>query len=174
VDVEQKSCRQCCLPIAKKARLCPHCHGYQSWVAGQTDPRILLVVLVVFVLFVGFIVFVEMRRGESDDTENLIVKQTQHYVATAPEQNTLYVIGSVTPNNEPRRRWCNAYFRVTVLNAEGKLVDTFLVREKLALGDAGKATPVRVSGRLAVKIEEVQSVSLELVRSGRVSTFDGG
>src|SRR5438552_18030200 len=68
MSTDMKPCRHCRQPIAIDARLCQHCHGYQSWIANHRDPRYWIVwPILVFAALAAFLFLMRSTFEPGED-----------------------------------------------------------------------------------------------------------
>jgi hypothetical protein len=157
---DTKSCRHCCQPIATKARLCQHCHGYQSFVGDQRDPRGWVLWIGVMLGFVALAVFWPMR-GATVDASHFTVSQLAPKLVTTANGPRVFVVGRV--DNASATVGTRMWFRVNVYDHGDRLVDTFLAdSDGLRVPANGAATFRLVASTSASEIGRVD-VSVDRV-----------
>src|SRR5258706_5452720 len=151
--MDTKPCRHCKQPIHLEARICQHCLGSQSWFANHRDPRFIVVWLVVVVAVFVPLMFCGISRtisgDESIEAPTLVVSDVSTRVTGTPEGARIFVLGLArnTSSHDASRIW----FRVTMRDGGGKLVDTLLLEDRGLLVPSGKTVPFRLSGLLSIK-----------------------
>ncbi len=155
--MDTKLCRHCKQPIHLEARVCQHCHSPQSWFGNSRDPRstiawvVVAVVVVIPLMFFGtdFAINRTMSRNKPVAVPTLVVSDISTRVASTPDGAKIFVLGATrnTSSRDASRIW----FRVTMRNGGGKLVDTLLLEDRGLLVPSGKTVPFRLSGLLSIK-----------------------
>ena len=131
--MDTKQCRHCRQPIDRDARLCQFCHGYQSWLSSQRDPRFALVWIVIILLVVAL--FVGGVSRSFPDTEraappSLTVTNVSTRMVTTPEGQQLFVLGDV--HNLSPHDAVSVWFRVRLLGEADQTLGMMLCHIVLA------------------------------------------
>jgi hypothetical protein len=167
--MDTKPCRQCKQPIHPDARLCQHCHGFQSWIAGQRDPRFFGVTfgVIILLLFSLFLIPMHALSGLSKvDTGNaLSISDTSFRYAQTPEGIRVATFGMI--HNGSHVDHSHVWFRINEYDDSGKVVDTMLIEDPGLLVKAGATTPFRVTGLLSVGQSDVKRSEVLVERSTR-------
>jgi hypothetical protein len=146
--MDTKLCRHCKQPIHPEARICQHCRSSQSWLANHRDPRFTITWLVVIVGVVAPLFLFGMNRtlsgDESGEPPTLTVSDISTRTIATSEGSRVFVLGAArnTSSRDASRIW----FRVTMRDGGGKLLDTLLLEDRGLLVPSGKTVPFRISG----------------------------
>jgi hypothetical protein len=150
---DTKSCRHCRQSIAAKARLCQHCHGYQSFIGDQRDPRGWMLWIGIMLGFVALAVFWPMT-GATVDASKFTVSQVAPKLVTTANGPRVFVVGRV--DNASAAAGTRLWFRVNVYDYGDRLVDTFLAdSDGLRVPANGTATFRLVASTSASEIGRV-------------------
>jgi hypothetical protein len=161
-------------PIHAEARVCQHCRNPQSWWANSRDPRFMLVsFLFVMVLIIPLMLFWIPRTLPKDgpaEPPTLVVSDVSTRLTTASDGTRIFVLGVArnTSSTDATRIW----FRVTMREDRGKLVDTLLLEDRGLLVPAGKSVPFRVSGLLGMGSLEGVKTEVVVERASAPSRWD--
>ncbi len=169
-----KQCRNCKLDIHQDARLCPHCHGYQSWAANQQDPRILIIVFgfMAAVMIPAFLLIPRLSPSSTraEPTPTLTVRDHSFRLVSAPDGTHVFVLGHVA--NTSAIDATLVWFRVTLLGESGALLDESLVQSSGLLVPVGASQSFRLSFFAAPSPAEVKTVQVSVARSKAPSRWD--
>ncbi len=150
--MDTKLCRHCKQPIHLEARICQHCRSSQSWWGNNSDPRFMIgwlaVVVAVFVPLVFFGINRTISGDELAEAPTFAVSDVSTRVTTTREGARIFVLG-VARNTSPRDA-SRIWFRVTMRDGGGKLIDTLLLEDRGLLVPGGKTVPFRLSGLLSI------------------------
>jgi hypothetical protein len=149
--MDTRLCRHCKQPIHPEARVCQHCRSSQSWWGNNHDPRFMLgwfvLVVAVFVPLAYFGINRTISGDEPAEAPNLVVSDVSTRVATKPEGARIFVLGVAC--NSSSRDASRIWFRVSIRDGGGKLVDTLLLEDRGLLVPSEKSIPFRISGLLS-------------------------
>ena len=131
-----QSCRHCKQEIADGARRCHHCHGHQSWVADQHDPRTKALIFVPLLVFVGLAIAVvhHAARETQSRLESLlpglsspleVISATGQFDLTASGTQAYVLVQIRNPGSRLAR---DVIVRVEFLKSDGLVRDTFTQR----------------------------------------------
>jgi hypothetical protein len=134
-STETKTCRHCGEPILAVARVCKHCRSNQGWFSNQRDPRYLWVLLPIVLLAVavplGVISVIESKakrtlvENRNDSCRDLVgVRSSSYEVRTIEKHERMFVLVEV--ENRSSGNVSNPVIRVEILDATGKVKDTFI------------------------------------------------
>ena len=150
--MDTKPCRHCKQPIHPEARVCQHCRSSQSWLGNHRDPRFiivwLLVVVAVFVPLMFFGINRTISGDEPAEAPTLVVSDVTTRVTATPEGARVFVLG--VARNTSSRDASRIWFRVTMRDGGGKLMDTLLLEDRGLLVPSGKTVPFRLCGLLSL------------------------
>jgi len=108
----------------------------------------LAVVVAVFVPLVFFGINRTISGDELAEAPTLAVSDVSTRVTTTREGARIFVLG-VARNTSPRDA-SRIWFRVTMRDGGGKLIDTLLLEDRGLLVPGGKTVPFRLSGLLSI------------------------
>lgn len=121
---ETKPCRLCGESVKSSARVCPHCHQWQSWWSmSQASPAVFawLSAAVVIAVFWSMSSSI-MRRNFLYETEGaLTITESRFEFARMESQWFITTLGTIRNNTD--KTWTNLHFAVRYYNNEGKMVD---------------------------------------------------
>ena len=108
----------------------------------------LVVMVAVFVPLAYFGINRTISGDEPAETPSLVVSDISTRVTTSQEGARVFVLGVArnTSSHDASRIW----FRVTMRDGGGKLVDTLLLEDRGLLVPSGKTVPFRLSGLLSI------------------------
>lgn len=172
MNSEHKNCRHCLSEMPRKARRCVHCHSFQSWIATQSDPRFFAGFIGIFALMFVMVTVTSLvqaiRGGIAEDQVAVI----SYHVVLGTDDTTLAVLLSVRCPKAKCRSGA-ARFQVDISDASGKIVDSFQACEKLLVKDGEAEFPLRVTGTIVVKPEEIAGVTARANSSSFACRRDG-
>jgi len=174
MSIDTKPCRHCRQPIAVDARLCQHCHGYQSWTANERDPRYWVVwPILVFVVLAAFLFLMRTTFEPGEDhgqPPRLTVSETTTRVVPASDGQRIFVLGRVqnTSSNDAATIW----FRVNLFDESNQLVDSFLAQSQGLVVPGNGSTTFRVVGSISVAAANVKRVEVTVERAKVRSKWD--
>jgi hypothetical protein len=173
-DDDVKPCRHCRQPIAADARLCQHCHGFQSWLAGPHDPRFQLVWPAVFVIFMAGLLFFMKRTLEIGDGKaeqpRLEVSDVTQRVVPSSEGQRLYVFGRI--RNKSSQDAASIWFRVNAFDDADHVVDGFLAQSSGLIVSGNGSTTFRIYGPLSVAGGDVKRTEVAVERAKARDKWD--
>jgi hypothetical protein len=172
--MDTKECRHCRQLIAAKARLCQHCHGYQSWTANQRDPRYWVIWPVMLIAVFGAFAFampLAFDRGERrSDPPQLSVSGVSSRIVPAPDGQRIFVVGRV--DNASARDGAKIWFRVNLYDASNRLADTFLGESYGLIAPAQGGAMFRVIAPTSVSQDDVKRIEVVVERARSRDKWD--
>ena len=117
-------------------------------------------VVAIFVPLAYFGINRTISADQPAETPDLAVSDVSTRVATTPEGARIFVLG--VARNTSSRDASRIWFRVSIRDSGGKLIDTLLLEDRGLLVPGEKSIPFRVSGLLSTG-------SLDGTRNGKVS-----
>jgi hypothetical protein len=114
--------------------------------------------------------FVLNRVTSSDEpveTPTLVVSDVSPRFQSAPDGVRLFVLGAV--RNASAHDASRIWFRVSVLNEGGKIIDSLLLQDPGLVVPSGKSVPFRVSELLSVPASDAARTEVVAERA-RVAT----
>jgi hypothetical protein len=130
----------------------------------------LVVVVAVFVPLAYFGINRTISGDEPAGTPNLAVSDISTRVATSREGARIFILGVArnTSSHDASRIW----FRVTMRDGGGKLVDTLLLEDRGLLVPSGKTVPFRLSGLLSIDSLDGTRTDVVVERAKVASKWD--
>jgi hypothetical protein len=174
MSIDTKPCRHCRQPVAVDARLCQHCHGFQSWWANQRDPRYQLIwPVLVLALMAGFFLLMQRQFDPIEDRgepPHLAVSDTSSRVVAASEGQRMFVLGRV--QNTSSRDAATVWFRVNLFDDANHVVDSFLAQSPGLIVPGNGSVAFRVFGPLSVAAADVKRTEVTVERAKARSKWE--
>ena len=174
MSTDTKPCRHCRQPIAIDARLCQHCHGYQSWIANHRDPRYWIVwPILVFAALAAFLFLMRSTFEPGEDhgqPPRLTVSDTTTRVVPASEGQRIFVLGRV--QNTSAQDAATIWFRVNLFDTTDYIVDSFLAQSHGLIVPGYVSATFRVFGPISVASADVKRVEVTIERAKVRSKWD--
>jgi hypothetical protein len=145
-------CLHCLEPIAPGARRCPHCLSWQRrWAGDSQNPLLELIVVAVGLLVVAAVIVLWLASGPQElppertaaELAELVVSDAEILAPEGGDRSFVAVLGRV--ENHGQSTWRNLYFRVDLLDSDGRLVDTFNGRAYSLVLEPGAEQPFKVA-----------------------------
>lgn len=172
--MDTKECRHCRQLIHIKARLCQHCHGYQSWWANQRDPRFAVILVVIVLVILSPLVYLASRldtlTSGSVETSVIRISNTSFRYVTASDGTRLFVLGRA--ENTSRHDAARIWFRVNLLDDAGHLLDSLLLEAGGLVVPGGQAVPFRVTSLVSVSQREIKRAEVSVERAKARGKWD--
>ncbi|MBI5527120.1 MAG: hypothetical protein HY897_12365 [Deltaproteobacteria bacterium] len=176
--METKECRHCRQPIHKDARRCQHCHGHQSWISDQTDPR-MMAGMVVFFVALGLLAFVAVTRTAArlDPTESsreslrpsVAVSDVSYRFGKGNNADQVYVMGEVANSSDVDA--ADVFLRIDLRDREGKLVDSFMEGLWKLVIPARVKTRFRTTTSTPIAPEDVARIEVAVERARKADKW---
>jgi hypothetical protein len=172
--MDTKACRHCRQLIAVDARLCQHCHGYQSWLASYKDPRYGLIwPVLLFMVLIGWAwALSHALPGNEAGAEQpvLTVSNVSTRIAPVAEGQQMFVTGHV--RNSSSKDAVRIRFRVNLFDDANHLIDTFVGLDAWLIVPANSTSPFRVFAPIAVAAAQIKRTEVLVERADARGRFD--
>jgi len=174
MSADTKPCRHCRQPIEVEARLCQHCHGFQSWWANDRDPRYWIVWPVLILALAAAFFFVMGSKFEPGEDHrappHLTVSHTSSRIVPAPDGLRVFVIGRI--ENGSSQDAANIWFRVNLFDEASHLVDSLLAQNPGLIVPGNGNAMFRVVGPTNAQPAEVKRTEVTIERARVRSKWD--